>query len=95
MGGDHYYWHGRIGGNRAFGAGGRVSGAWSRHLARLASNEQGWAMSSFFILIPLSIGMGLVGLLAFLWAMRSDQFDDPVGNAARILDPVTPQNEKD
>ncbi|WP_323005323.1 cbb3-type cytochrome oxidase assembly protein CcoS [Pseudorhodobacter sp.] len=52
-------------------------------------------MSSFFILIPLSIGMGLVGLLAFLWAMRSDQFDDPVGNAARILDPVTPQNEKD
>lgn len=46
-------------------------------------------MSSFFILIPLSLGMGLVGLGAFVWALRSAQFDDPAGNAARILGPNT------
>ena len=51
-------------------------------------------MSSFFILIPLSIGMGLIGLCAFLWAMRSDQFDDPVGNASRILGPDTEPEQK-
>lgn len=52
-------------------------------------------MSSFYILIPLSIGMGFVGLCAFLWAMRNDQFDDPVGNASRILGPHTkPETRK-
>ena len=51
-------------------------------------------MSSFFILIPLSIGMGLIGLCAFVWAMRSDQFDDPIGNASRILGPDTEPVEK-
>ena len=51
-------------------------------------------MSSFFILIPLSIGMGLIWLCAFLWAMRSDQFDDPIGNASRILGPDTQPEPK-
>lgn len=42
---------------------------------------------SLLLLIPLSIGMGLVGLGAFVWALRHDQFEDPDGNAARVLIP--------
>ena len=37
------------------------------------------------ILIPVSLFMGGVGLLAFIWAMKSNQFDDPEGDAQRIL----------
>lgn len=43
-------------------------------------------MTSLLILIPVSLGMGLVGLGAFFWAMRTDQFDDPDGNAWRVID---------
>ena len=42
-------------------------------------------MISLLVLIPVSLGMGLVGLCAFFWAMRNDQFDDPDGNAWRVL----------
>lgn len=38
-----------------------------------------------FIVIPLSIGLGLVGLGAFFWALEHSQFDDPEGAASRIL----------
>ena len=31
------------------------------------------------------IGMGLIGLGAFIWALRHDQFDDMQGNAWRVL----------
>lgn len=41
-------------------------------------------------LIPLSIGMGLAGLAAFFWALRSGQFSDPDGDACRILIPHPP-----
>jgi cbb3-type cytochrome oxidase maturation protein len=37
------------------------------------------------ILIPVSLFLGGIGLVAFLWAMRSRQFDDPEGDANRIL----------
>lgn len=40
---------------------------------------------SLFLLIPLSIGLGLVGLCAFFWALKSGQFDDPDGAAWRII----------
>ena len=42
-------------------------------------------MIDFFFLIPIAIGMGLVGLLAFLWALRNNQYDDLEGAAQRIL----------
>ena len=42
------------------------------------------------VLIPLSIAMGLVGLVAFCWALRHDQFDDPEGAAWRVLTPDDP-----
>jgi cbb3-type cytochrome oxidase maturation protein len=38
-------------------------------------------------LIPVSLGLGGLGLLAFVWALRTRQFDDPEGDARRILSP--------
>ncbi len=40
---------------------------------------------SWAVLIPLSIGMGLIGVAAFIWALHNGQFDDPKGNACRVL----------
>lgn len=42
-------------------------------------------MSGLVFLIPIALMMGLIGLGAFLWAVRAGQFDDPDGAAARIL----------
>ena len=42
-------------------------------------------MNGVIILLPIALGLGLVGLAAFFWAMRSGQFDDPDGSASRIL----------
>lgn len=36
-------------------------------------------------LIPVSLGLGAIGLGAFWWTLRSDQYDDPDGDAERIL----------
>lgn len=38
-----------------------------------------------FILIPVSLILGGMGLVAFYWALKSDQFSDLDGNAYRIL----------
>ncbi len=37
------------------------------------------------LLIPAALGLGLIGLIGFLWALRSGQFDDMDGAALRIL----------
>lgn len=37
------------------------------------------------ILIPVSLFLGGIGLIAFLWAMKNRQYDDPQGDANRIL----------
>jgi cbb3-type cytochrome oxidase maturation protein len=42
-------------------------------------------MNGLIFLIPVALGLGLIGLAAFFWAMRSGQFDDPEGAASRIL----------
>lgn len=42
-------------------------------------------MSILIYLIPVSLCLGGLGLAAFFWAIKSKQFDDPEGNAARIL----------
>jgi cbb3-type cytochrome oxidase maturation protein len=42
-------------------------------------------MTGLLFLIPVALGLGLLGLAAFFWAMRSGQFDDPDGSANRIL----------
>jgi cbb3-type cytochrome oxidase maturation protein len=43
-------------------------------------------MNVLVYLLPIALGLGLMGLLAFLWALRSGQYDDLDGAAARILD---------
>jgi cbb3-type cytochrome oxidase maturation protein len=42
-------------------------------------------MNILVILIPISLILGGAGLAAFIWTVRSDQYDDDSGNAARIL----------
>jgi len=37
------------------------------------------------LLIPVALFLGLLGLAAFLWALKSGQFDDLDGAAERIL----------
>jgi cbb3-type cytochrome oxidase maturation protein len=42
-------------------------------------------MESLLFLIPISLVLGGVGLLAFVYTVRSNQYDDPEGNSQRIL----------
>jgi len=36
-------------------------------------------------LIPISLLMGGLGLAAFFWTLKSQQYDDPDGDSHRIL----------
>lgn len=42
-------------------------------------------MSALIYLIPAALLLGLLGLGAFLWALKSGQFEDLDGAAHRIL----------
>lgn len=42
-------------------------------------------MIGLSFLIPIALGLGLCGLAAFFWSLKSGQFDDPDGAAVRIL----------
>jgi len=42
-------------------------------------------MSSLLFLIPLALMLGAVALGAFLWSLRSGQYDDLDGAAERIF----------
>lgn len=42
-------------------------------------------MTVLIYLIPAALFLGLLGLCAFLWALKSGQFDDLDGAAHRIL----------
>ena len=42
-------------------------------------------MTVLLVLIPAALGLGLLGLGAFFWALRSGQFEDLDGAAHRIL----------
>jgi cbb3-type cytochrome oxidase maturation protein len=48
-------------------------------------------MDSLLILIPAALALGLLGLAAFLWALRSGQYDDLDGAANRILFDAPPR----
>ena len=43
-------------------------------------------MTALLWLIPIALILGLGGLCAFFWSLKSGQFDDPKGDAERILD---------
>lgn len=42
-------------------------------------------MTALVYLIPIALILGLLGLAAFLWSLKSGQFDDLDGAAERIL----------
>jgi cbb3-type cytochrome oxidase maturation protein len=43
-------------------------------------------MNVLVYLVPMAVGLGLTGLFAFLWSLRSGQYDDMDGAALRVLD---------
>ncbi|MAY60818.1 MAG: cbb3-type cytochrome oxidase assembly protein CcoS [Rhizobiales bacterium] len=43
-------------------------------------------MTNLLILIPVALFLGLLGLGAFLWSLKSGQYDDLEGAAWRMLD---------
>ncbi|KFE33699.1 cbb3-type cytochrome oxidase assembly protein CcoS [Thioclava atlantica] len=44
-------------------------------------------MEALLYSIPISLLLGGVGLAAFWWTIRTRQYDDPKGDAERILSP--------
>jgi len=42
-------------------------------------------MTVLGILIPVSLTLGTLGLVAFLWTLRNNQYEDLEGDAWRIL----------
>jgi cbb3-type cytochrome oxidase maturation protein len=42
-------------------------------------------MNIILFLAPFSVALGLLAVGAFWWTLRDGQYDDPSGDAARIL----------
>lgn len=43
-------------------------------------------MNHLLILIPIALGLGLIGLCAFYWSIKNGQYNDLEGSANRILE---------
>ncbi len=42
-------------------------------------------MNVLVYLVPAALGLGLIGLVAFLWSLKSGQYDDMEGAALPML----------
>jgi cbb3-type cytochrome oxidase maturation protein len=42
-------------------------------------------MDILLYIIPIALTLGLAGLIGFFWSLKNNQYDDPKGNAERIL----------
>ena len=42
-------------------------------------------MTGYLYLVPIAIALGIAALGAFIWALRSGQYDDLDGAAERVL----------
>ena len=42
-------------------------------------------MTILLYLVPMALGLGLVGLGGFIWSMKSGQYEDMEGAAVRVL----------
>ncbi len=54
-------------------------------------------MEVLVFLVPMALGLGLVGLFGFLWSLKSGQYDDIEGAALRAIaddEPVPPSEVK-
>ena len=52
-------------------------------------------MNGLLLLIPIAIVLGLAALAAFLWALKSGQYEDLDGASQRILDEDEHQVRRD
>jgi cbb3-type cytochrome oxidase maturation protein len=43
-------------------------------------------MNVLVYLVPMALGLGLTGLFAFLWSLKTGQYDDLEGAALRVLE---------
>lgn len=43
-------------------------------------------MNHLVILVPIALGLGFLGLCAFVWSLSNGQYEDLDGAAQRILD---------
>ena len=50
-----------------------------------ASGDRSRGVSTYLYLIPIALGLGLIGLAAFLWSLRNGQYEDLDGAAERVL----------
>jgi len=64
----------------------------------MLEKEGSFPMRILYLLIPMALGIAGVALWAFLWAVRTGQFDDLEGPAHRILmdddDPRLPRRQQ-
>src|SRR3546814_5859182 len=69
-------WHGR-----------KISPGHEGHASPSARGRRsgGNPMSVLAYLIPISLCLGIVGLIAFLWSLKSGQYEDLDGAAERVL----------
>ncbi len=51
-------------------------------------------MNVLAILIPVSLFLGMLGLVCFLWTIRTQQYEDPLGEASRILLNSGPEEDR-
>lgn len=42
-------------------------------------------MDVLSFLIPISLTLGVIGLIAFIYTVKSNQYEDPEGDSRRIL----------
>jgi cbb3-type cytochrome oxidase maturation protein len=55
------------------------------HTAHLSPSEKAGGMSIIFILIPVSIVIAACFLFAFIWAVKSGQYEDTCTPSMRLL----------
>jgi cbb3-type cytochrome oxidase maturation protein len=67
-----------------------MAGLW-----QVYSNSQGerGVMATLVYLLPIALFLGALGLGAFLWALRTGQYDDLDGAAERVLIDADPRGE--
>ncbi|WP_425398619.1 cbb3-type cytochrome oxidase assembly protein CcoS [Aeoliella sp.] len=42
-------------------------------------------MSMLYIMVPVTLALAVSALIAYIWAVRNGQFDDPQSQAYRML----------
>ncbi len=51
-------------------------------------------MSILYIMVPVALALAVTALIAFVWATRSGQFDDPDSQPYRMLFDDEPVDDK-